>query len=190
MRLRGTMITGDRGVASIEVEGEGGTRTVPQGRELFGYVLAEVHRDHVIFRPRESQDKVVLYLERDDGTYAAPQPLPVDQPVLALPEPELTITTASTGNTAVRVDFLGSDGGPYARVGLQSGDVVLSMDGQPVTSDSQLRSLIVNPGVLEIERGGQPLTLNQAAAPPSEPDPAQPPPGSGVPETTDESPQS
>ncbi len=58
-----------------------------------------------------------------------------------------------------------SPGGPAAKAGLRSADVVTRVNGQPVTPENTLSYLIANvkPGTtarLDVIRGGQPLALN------------------------------
>lgn len=181
MQLRGTLVTRNRGIASIEVEGEGGVRTVPQGRELFGYVLTDVHPDRVVFRPREGEGKVVLYLDLASETSAVlpPPPVPLPEPP-APPEPapptpdvppaesddaRLTITRAEDGANAVRLEFSGQS--PFAEAGFQSGDLVLSIRGEPVVGESQVQALVAGPSapaLVVVERNGQRenLTVNRS----------------------------
>lgn len=58
-------------------------------------------------------------------------------------------------------------GGPAARAGIQQGDVVIAVNGQPVTPDQSLAYLVSQQGVgtripLTVVRGTQRLTLNVA----------------------------
>lgn len=176
MRLRGTLVTGDRGIASIEVEGESGVRTVPQGRELFGHVLTAVHADRVVFRPRRGEGKVVLYLELDSESFSAPPNVssPSETPLPAEPDPpgsdgaqqtRLSLVTTEDGTSAVRIDFSGE--GPFAEAGFQPGDVVVSIRGEPVTGESQVRGMVDGtsaPGVVVVERNGtrETMTVNRS----------------------------
>jgi serine protease Do len=81
-------------------------------------------------------------------------------------------------------------GGPAGRAGLARGDVVVKVDGKPVTSTGQFRNLIASSGAkkkvtLEVMRDGKPLSLGVELA--EVPDDASAPsgaPSGAVPQAT------
>ncbi len=77
---------------------------------------------------------------------------------------ELSKALQLGGQSGVLLNDVKSSG-PGAKAGLLRGDVVVRVDGKPVTSTGQFRNLIASSGVkrrvaLDLVRDGKPLTLN------------------------------
>ncbi|MBI1263558.1 MAG: hypothetical protein GC187_02350 [Alphaproteobacteria bacterium] len=145
------------GSAIIEA-GAGGQRSIPAGAEVqSGITLDEVHADRVVLNRRGVRE--VVYLTdraRRQAASAAADLAPVAIAGVALsPQP------LASGGQGLRVD---GDPGPLGALGIRTGDVIASIDGQPLTA-----ALAVNlsnrmaqgalPSSLTLERDGERVTL-------------------------------
>lgn len=163
--LFGVRTASDPGAGSAILEaGAGGQRSIAAGTEIqAGVTLAEVYADRVVLDRRGARE--VIYLterararQRADAGALAP---------VTIAGVSLTPRPLPSGGEGLQVD---TAPGPLAALGIRAGDIIASVDGQPL-SGTLVTSLAVRleqgelPSSLTLDRDGERLTLQTRSNP-------------------------
>lgn len=177
LTLFGTTVNQATGDGSAILAGEDGVqKSIATGEEIIpGVTLFSVAHDHVVIQNGGAKERLYLDQSKPVETVGAGDASPVSAPTSASPsDVKITADTVKAGVTlqprtegsAVTglIAAPNGDGGVFAKIGLQNGDIITQVNGRPIRSAADAAALIgqLRPGArlsLTIERGAETVPI-------------------------------